>query len=92
VWGGEQSSVPLVPQQDVSLLLTRLDRKTLKAQIIYDGPLRAPIKQGDQVARLRVISDDQVINEVPLYAASDVTLGGIIGRAFDTLKFMVIGG
>ena len=92
VWGGEQSSVPLVPQQDVSLLLTRLDRKTLKAQIIYDGPLRAPIKQGDQVARLRVISDDQVINEVPLYAASDVTQGGIIGRAFDTLKFMVIGG
>src|SRR5690606_1741878 len=67
VWGGEENTVPLVPQEDVSLLLTRLDRKTLEAQIVYDGPLRAPIKRGDQVARLRVVSEDKVINEVPLY-------------------------
>lgn len=92
VWGGEESTVPLVPHDQVTLLLTRLDRKTLKAEIVYNGPLKAPIKEGDQVARLRVISDDQVINEVPLYAGTDVVQGGIIGRAFDTLKFMVIGG
>jgi D-alanyl-D-alanine carboxypeptidase (penicillin-binding protein 5/6) len=92
VWGGLENTVSLVPHDEVALLLTRLDRKTLKAQIVYDGPLKAPIKEGDQVARLRVISDDQTLNEVPLYAATDVGQGGIIGRAFDTLKFMVIGG
>lgn len=92
VWGGEETTVPLVAKDPIELLLTRADRKRLKASIVYEGPLRAPIKKGSQVARLRLESSGKVMNEVPLYAGEDVKESGIIGQAFDTLKFMVIGG
>ncbi len=92
VWGGETSSVPLVSQGPVQLLMTRADRKKLKAEIVYNGPLRAPVKKGDEVAKLRFVSAGKTVNEIPLFAAADVEEGSIIGQAFDTLKFMVIGG
>ena len=92
VWGGETSSVALTPKGPVKLLMTRADRKKLKAEIVYNGPLKAPVKKGDEVAKLRFVSSGKTVNEIPLYAAADVEEGSIIGQAFDTLKFMVIGG
>ena len=92
IWGGETNTVALVAQEPVSLLLTRGGRKKLKAQIVYKGPLRAPLKKGQPVASLRILAQNKIVNEVPLVAASDVEEGGVIGRAIDTLKFMVIGG
>ncbi len=92
VWGGESSSVALTPKGPVKLLMTRADRKKLKAEIVYDGPLKAPVKKGDEVAKLRFVSSGKMVNEIPLFAAADVEEGSIIGQAFDTLKFMVIGG
>lgn len=92
IWGGETSTVALVSEEPVSLLLTRGGRKKLKAQIVYKGPLKAPLKKGQPVASLRILAQNKIVNEVPLVAASDVAQGGVIGRAIDTLKFMVIGG
>ena len=92
IWGGEDNSVSLVAKEPVALLLTRSGRKKLKAQIVYTGPLRAPLKKGQEVAKLRILTSNKIVNEVPLVAAKDVPEGGIIGRAIDTLKFMVIGG
>ena len=44
----------------------------LKGEVIYDGPLKPPIKHGDQVAMLRVTSSTGAQSQVPLYAAEDV--------------------
>ena len=42
------------------------------AEIVYQGPLKAPVEKGDEVARLRVTSSSSAMQEVPLYAAEDV--------------------
>ena len=60
----------------------------LRAEIVYKGPLKAPIKKGDQVAMLRVTTPTQAVSEVPLYAAEDVEPGGIMRRGLDTLAHM----
>ena len=52
----------------------------LKAEIVYKYPLKAPIHKGDEVATLRVISQSNAQNDVPLYAAEDVTAGGVMRR------------
>jgi D-alanyl-D-alanine carboxypeptidase (penicillin-binding protein 5/6) len=61
------------------------------ARIVYSGPLRAPIEQGAQVARLRVSRGDIVALEVPLHAAESIPRGGVTGRAFDAASELVIG-
>jgi serine-type D-Ala-D-Ala carboxypeptidase (penicillin-binding protein 5/6) len=62
----------------------------LQAVITYEGPLKPPIKKGDQVAKLRVTSQTNTVNEVPLYAAQDVAPGGLMRRGLDSLAHLAL--
>jgi D-alanyl-D-alanine carboxypeptidase (penicillin-binding protein 5/6) len=93
VWGGNVFYVPLTGGDGpVTILLPRVPpNPRLKAEIIYEGPLKPPIKKGEQVARLRVTSQTNSVNEVPLYAAQDVEPGGLMRRGLDSLAHLAFG-
>lgn len=92
VWGGESFYVPLVGKGPVTVILPRVPANPrLKGQITYDGPLKPPIKKGDRVATLRVTSETNAVNEVPLYAAEDVEPGGLVRRGLDSLAHLAFG-
>ncbi len=89
VWGGDRMSVPLIGNGGVMVVLPRFPaNQKLRAEIVYNGPLKAPIAKGDQVAKLRVTSSTDATSEVPLYAAEDVKAAGTWKRGFDTLLHM----
>ncbi len=91
VWGGESFYVPLTGKGPVTVILPRVPpNPRLTAVITYDGPLKPPIKKGDQVARLRVTSQTNTVNEVPLYAAKDVEPGGLVRRGLDSLAHLAL--
>jgi serine-type D-Ala-D-Ala carboxypeptidase (penicillin-binding protein 5/6) len=86
VWGGTQLYVSLVGNGDVNVILPRFTQnQKLKADVVYNYPLKPPIKKGDPVAKLRVTSSSNAINEVQLYAAEDVEPSGLWRRGLDTL-------
>ena len=86
VWGGERMYVPLVGEGDVNIWLPRSPAShKLKAYIVYQWPLKPPLKKGEQVALLRVTSASDAMNEVPLYAAEDVAPGGTMRRGLDSI-------
>lgn len=92
VWGGDRFYVPLTGKSGVAIVLPRFPaNQRLNAEIIYRGPLKAPIRKGDEVAKLRVISSSSATNEVPLYAAEDVAPGGLVRRGFDSLVHLALG-
>jgi D-alanyl-D-alanine carboxypeptidase (penicillin-binding protein 5/6) len=92
VWGGSRYYVPLVGNGPVTILVPRVAAKNrLKAEIIYDGPLKPPIKKGDQVARIRVEHVEAGVNEVPLFAAEDVEEGSIIAKGIDAIILKAFG-
>lgn len=84
VYGGEKSSVPLVARSDVRMLALHTTPERFTARAVYEGPLRAPVRNGSEVARLRIYRGDQLALEVPLYVAEDVAQGGLLGRAVDS--------
>jgi D-alanyl-D-alanine carboxypeptidase (penicillin-binding protein 5/6) len=91
VWGGNAFSVPLVGNGDVSVWLPRFPAaQRLKGEIIYAGPLKAPVRKGDEVARLRVTSSSNATQEVPLFAAEDVATGGTMRRGIDSLAHLAL--
>lgn len=66
VWGGSALYVPLVGNGDVNVWLPRYPAsQRLRGEIVYAGPLKAPIRRGDEVARLRVTSSSNAMQEVP---------------------------
>ncbi|MEQ1578559.1 MAG: D-alanyl-D-alanine carboxypeptidase family protein [Hyphomicrobium sp.] len=97
VWGGSTWYVPLTgkAEGDLEVVLPRFPaNQKLKGEIIYQGPLKAPIKKGDQVATLRVSSSTTTggtptaVSEVPLHAGADVEPASFLWKGFDSLLFM----
>ena len=54
VFGGDKSEVMLVSERPVSLFMPRAQQGRLKARVYYDGPIKAPIEEGVEVATLKV--------------------------------------
>ncbi len=50
VWMGDVTSVGLTPAKDINTLLPVLGGDDLKAEVVYQGPVRAPIAKGDELA------------------------------------------
>jgi D-alanyl-D-alanine carboxypeptidase (penicillin-binding protein 5/6) len=89
VWGGERMFVPLTGSGDVNVVLPRQQaNQKLNARIVYKGPLKPPLRKGEQVAVLRVTTATETTNEVPLYVAEDVDRGGVIRRGLDSLLYL----
>ena len=92
VFGGERSGVPLVANRDVRVLLPRTaSPRDLRARIVYMGPLRAPIREGQEIAILQVHSGQTLALERPLFAGASIEKGSLPWRAFDAAFELVRG-
>lgn len=80
VWMGDAPSVGLTPQNDITTLLPVLGSENLKAEVVYRGPVRAPVAKGDRLAELVFAPDGLPETRVPLVAAQDVPKGGFVAR------------
>ncbi|MGC1587327.1 MAG: D-alanyl-D-alanine carboxypeptidase family protein [Rhodomicrobium sp.] len=87
VWGGEKWSVPLKTDSEVKILLPVAAKDLrIKAQIVYQGPLKPPVKEGDKVAEVRITSESTgTSNSAPLYAATSLEAGGIVRKGVDSV-------
>lgn len=86
VWGGTKMYVPVTGNGGVNVTLPKfVQNQKLKADLVYDYPLKPPIKKGDPVAKLRVTSSANTTSEVQLYAAEDVEASGVWRRGIDSL-------
>ncbi len=87
VWGGEKWSVPLKTDSEVKILLPVAAKDLrIKAQIVYQGPLKPPVKEGGKVAEVRITSESTgTSNSAPLYAATSLEAGGIVRKGVDSV-------
>lgn len=93
VWGGDETWVELVAEEPIELMLTPNERKGIKAEIVYEGPLRAPVEPGAQVAKLRFSVNGKPVSDVKLYGITAVEPDKRKWkRAIDTIMFMALGG
>ena len=90
VYGGSAATVDVAAETPVVVFLPISGRDELTAEIAYQGPVRAPIARGDEIAVLRVRRGDQVTQETPLVATEDVAVGPIYMRAWDAAREAVM--
>jgi serine-type D-Ala-D-Ala carboxypeptidase (penicillin-binding protein 5/6) len=77
---GATDSVGLVPAADVRLLVPALVQDSMTAEVVYNGPLVAPITAGTAVAELIVHVPDLPDRRFPLVAEADVGKAGFLKR------------
>ncbi len=80
VFAGAAPSVPLVTGEPISMIISRADAASISAKIIYEGPVEAPIDEGQQIGVLRISAGQGEAREFPLYAGKAVKSVGPLGR------------
>ena len=85
---GDSGDVPLVAPRDLAVTIPAglsLNRQ-MQVKVRYLGPIKAPIKKGQQVAELVVSTGDTQPQIVPLVAGEAVGEAGFFTRAWIGLK------
>jgi D-alanyl-D-alanine carboxypeptidase (penicillin-binding protein 5/6) len=91
VFGGEAGSVGLVSKDSIDVLLPRGSRDQIKGQIVYQGPVRAPVEAGQEIGLLKLTMNNEPLREAKVYADADVDVGDMKQRAVGALKELLIG-
>jgi len=92
VWGGTQHYVPLVGDGNINIILPATASGKVSASIVYNGPIKAPIRKGDQVAVLRITSaESSATNDIKLYAGDDIDQSNFAMRGLDSLLVLAFG-
>lgn len=83
---GDSSSVDLVAPKDLFATLPKGSDSDLSMKVRYNGPIKAPIKKGQQIATLIVSTGDADTQSMPLVAAEAIDEAGFFGRVWAGLK------
>ncbi len=86
VWKGAQNIVKAGFLDDFTLSLPKGMAEKLKANLVSQQPLMAPVHKGQRVATLKLTLDGKPYGEYPVVALETVPVAGMIGRAWDTLR------
>ena len=87
VWGGQKSETGLGVAADQILTLPRVDFKDLQINYIYKNNIQAPIKKGDVIGSIEIISNDKPVLVTDLVALDEVEAKGFFGRLWS--KFIL---
>ncbi|MGI9369241.1 MAG: D-alanyl-D-alanine carboxypeptidase family protein [Ruegeria sp.] len=80
IWMGAEKTVGLVPEQDLNLLFPVLGGDNVKAEVVYQGPIDAPVAKGQQLAELVIEPEGLPEIRRPLVAVESVAEGGFVVR------------
>lgn len=89
VYKGQSKTVAGTVTKDFYLTLPKGDYARVKASMISQQPLIAPIKAGQEIGKVRFTLDGKTINEQKLVAAAAVDEAGFFGRIPDSIRLLV---
>jgi D-alanyl-D-alanine carboxypeptidase (penicillin-binding protein 5/6) len=86
VWLGSKNKVALVSAEEASIGVHVNALKGVKAEVVYKGPLLAPVKEGDIVGDLVITVPGSKDIKIPVAAGATVQKLGLFGRAMVGLR------
>ena len=88
VWLGDADTVDLVADEDLNILVPYADRDDIKVNVVYQGPIQAPIEAGTKVAEMIVTVPGLSDRVFDLHAGSTVSSGGFLSRVFASAQIL----
>ena len=92
VWHGSKRHTALLLGENIFLTIPKEMRPGLSVRLLYDSPLKAPIKKGTKIGVIQVTSrQGDLLREADLFAGSSVKRGNIVERTRSTLEYLFFG-
>ena len=89
VWKGAAPEVKAGFPYEMYITIPKGQADKVKADLLAQQPLVAPVSQGQKIGVMRVTLDGKAIGEYPVVALESVAVAGIFGRAWDTLRLWI---
>ncbi len=89
---GATEQVALIIEEDINITVPVTVKNDLKVEMIYEGPLEAPVKKGQRVGTLRIDVPRLATIERSLVVAQDVEALGFLAGTFAKAKLLIGGG
>ncbi len=91
VWLGKKDFVKVYTKENIYKIIKKGKKKLLKVKMLYEGPVEAPIRKDQVLAKLKIIYDDELIDEYDLLAKEQVNKVNIFSRLMKSLNYLIWG-
>ncbi len=86
IWKGQENMVKAGFLNDFVLSLPKGDGDKLKANVVSQQPLMAPVAKGQAIGTLQLSLDGKPVGEYPLVTLEEVPEAGWFGRLWDAIR------
>ena len=90
VWGGKIENLSLGVNEDISITLPRTNFKGVKVNYNVKNNVQAPIKKGQKMGSLEIISNEEIVLTSDLVALNDVDAKGFFGRLWSRFVLWIM--
>ena len=90
-WLGKKNKLNAIPKENYYVTINKKDIRHLKVSLKYDGPIVAPIDEGEKIAELVIQKKDEIIKSIPLYAAEDLKKVNFLKSLITSINYLIWG-
>ena len=91
VWLGKKDKVKVYSENDIYVTVKKARIKNLETKIIYSGPIEAPIKKNEKIAKLIISYDGNFLSEHDLLSSENINKKNIISRIWNSINYLIWG-
>ncbi len=91
VWLGKKNKVDVYTKENIYKTIKKGQKKLLKIKVLYDGPVEAPIKKNQILARLQIIYDQELVGEYDLFSSNEIKRVNIFSRLLKSFNYLIWG-
>ncbi len=90
-WLGKENIVEGMSKEDIYVTILKKEVKDLKVKLEYNGPIKAPIKEGQQIGDLILELPNEEVKKFPIYASKSVKKVNFFKSLFLSFNYMIWG-
>ena len=91
VWLGKKDKVDVYVDEDIYMTVPKRKKKTVKAIIEYNSPIKAPIKKDSKVGMLNVYVSGNLVKKFDIFSSENINRANIFSRLYKSFGFLVWG-
>ena len=91
VWLGKKKTVKGYIKKDLYKTIPKARKKYLKAVVIYQGPILAPVQKDQKVAKLKLSYKGEILDELDIFAIEEVKKVNIFSGLIKSINYLIWG-
>ena len=91
IWMGKEDYVNAYTSNDIYQTIKKAKKKLLKVSVEYNGPVEAPIRKGEKIAKIKIIYDGEIVGVHDLLSSKNIKKVNFISRLVKSLNYLIWG-